>query len=293
MKEPTKPNQEDCCNSGCNPCIFDVYEKQLKLYKLYTENGHSPDTTLENAMSQLEYKGFLVIENNILNNDHNLILFDREDCKSKTMAVFWEPGDHFLVKYSNEDLTCTRAYTPIKIDSNKNCDFAIIVKKYDLGLVSNYLCSLKIGDLTLWRGPYGKYKMSSEFSRIIMIAQGTGVAPFYSIIKQILDDEENFTKIILLYCCKDVNSILLRNEIYSFRLFWNFWYEIYIIGNTEELVKYQEPLVRRRFDFGDIIKFKPYCKKDQFLLCGSSAFMEHYSSLLLKEDIDLENVITF
>ncbi|KAJ8921200.1 hypothetical protein NQ315_013672 [Exocentrus adspersus] len=30
---PAKPDESDCCNSGCNPCILDVYEEQLKKYK--------------------------------------------------------------------------------------------------------------------------------------------------------------------------------------------------------------------------------------------------------------------
>ncbi|MGB6056377.1 MAG: oxidoreductase-like domain-containing protein [Burkholderiaceae bacterium] len=27
------PALEDCCGSGCNPCIFDVYEDALERYR--------------------------------------------------------------------------------------------------------------------------------------------------------------------------------------------------------------------------------------------------------------------
>jgi hypothetical protein len=30
---PVPPALEDCCGSGCNPCIFDVYEDALERYR--------------------------------------------------------------------------------------------------------------------------------------------------------------------------------------------------------------------------------------------------------------------
>ncbi|PVU86287.1 hypothetical protein BB561_006753 [Smittium simulii] len=33
-KKPIKPKASDCCNSGCYPCVFDLYDEQLELYKL-------------------------------------------------------------------------------------------------------------------------------------------------------------------------------------------------------------------------------------------------------------------
>ncbi len=28
-----QPELEDCCNSGCTPCIFDIYEDALERYR--------------------------------------------------------------------------------------------------------------------------------------------------------------------------------------------------------------------------------------------------------------------
>jgi hypothetical protein len=30
---PVQPELEDCCNSGCNPCIFDLYQEALERYR--------------------------------------------------------------------------------------------------------------------------------------------------------------------------------------------------------------------------------------------------------------------
>jgi hypothetical protein len=31
---PKEPELEDCCRSGCCPCVFDLYEQALERYEL-------------------------------------------------------------------------------------------------------------------------------------------------------------------------------------------------------------------------------------------------------------------
>lgn len=31
--EPVQPALEDCCRSGCTPCVFDLYDDALDLYR--------------------------------------------------------------------------------------------------------------------------------------------------------------------------------------------------------------------------------------------------------------------
>jgi hypothetical protein len=31
---PVQPSLEDCCLSGCSPCVFDLYEQALERYEL-------------------------------------------------------------------------------------------------------------------------------------------------------------------------------------------------------------------------------------------------------------------
>lgn len=30
---PVQPDLEDCCRSGCTPCVFDLYEQALERYQ--------------------------------------------------------------------------------------------------------------------------------------------------------------------------------------------------------------------------------------------------------------------
>ncbi|PHV12626.1 oxidoreductase-like domain-containing protein [Chitinimonas sp. BJB300] len=32
--EPIAPSPGECCNSGCDPCIFDFYSEELQEYRL-------------------------------------------------------------------------------------------------------------------------------------------------------------------------------------------------------------------------------------------------------------------
>jgi hypothetical protein len=30
---PVRPGPDECCDSGCNPCIFDLYQEELDRYR--------------------------------------------------------------------------------------------------------------------------------------------------------------------------------------------------------------------------------------------------------------------
>lgn len=296
MEKPVEPNKEDCCNSGCNPCIFDIYEKQLKKYEKCLQNGETSILSEDNGILQLEYTNFIVTKNENLCESHNLLAFKRQSINSK--KIWWKPGDHFLYKFTASKETCTRAYTPIalKNETKDNYDFAIIVKKYDNGVVSTHLCSLSDGNVTLWRGPYGQYEIKpNKFHRIVMIAQGTGIAPFITIIDHILNNEDDMTKMILFYCCKNLDTILFRDELYRYNSYWNFNYEIFLSEMSNEVkVRYQEPIKNNKLNSMYIFNIKPFLDNDQFLLCGSLQFNKTYETFIRGEmPYPNENIILF
>lgn len=294
MQKPIEPSKEDCCNSGCNPCIFDIYEKQLRLYEKYLKNGETFTLLEENGISQLDYTKFIVVKIVILCEQHNIIFFKRLKAGNK---VWWKPGHHFLFKYSSPEESCTRAYTPVIIENEprNNYDFSIIIKKYDGGVVSPHLYTLCEGCVTLWRGPYGHYDIeSNKFDRLIMIAQGTGVAPFIAIINHILSNEDDMTKIMLLYCCKSVNTILFRDLFYKYKSYWNFKYEIYISTVTSNTnIRYQEPIKQNKLGVDNINSLSPFSSKDQFLICGSQQFNTVYNEYISKYCTEIKNVVLF
>ncbi|CAG9785217.1 unnamed protein product [Diatraea saccharalis] len=282
MMEPVEPNKEDCCNSGCNPCIFDVYEKQLLLYKRFLR-GDKIVKPVRNAISQLSYAKFSLTKSVKVSNVHKLLLF-QQTLLDNNSEVHWNPGDHFLLKYTDDFNNCSRAFSPLKPSlccddkhEMENNDFAIIVKKYDNGIVSNYLYNLIPNDITLWRGPYGSFEINLTLNCIIMIAQGTGILPFISIIDKYLDNEDNLTKIILYYCCKNYDEILFRDKLYAYKCYWNFTYKIFLNHHSpDDKPKYLEPIFNHKLRSTNLSELLPLSGNDQFLISGSTLFMSEY-----------------
>lgn len=97
------------------------------------------------------------------------------------------------------------------------------VLKIQGGKVSQYMDSLKVGDLLDVQGPYGviEYYGRGEWKKygknkhkIGMIAGGTGVTPMLQIIKAILmDKDHDKTEISLLFANQTEDDILVRTML--------------------------------------------------------------------------------
>lgn len=215
MDPPIYPQQSDCCGSGCNPCIFDIYERQLQKYKKCLEDGTfiSCEQNAKNCISQLKYSTFILISMKKLTEDTNLYTFKHETCDN--CKIFYKPGQHLLIRgnVGNSDEYFSRAYTLLPFNNSSNC-FTVMVKFYKDGKMSNYLNDMNIGTETFWRGPYGEYEFEYRTKYILMIGQGTGVAPFYTILNKYLNDSDCETFFKLYYCCRNTfvkNCLRLPN----------------------------------------------------------------------------------
>lgn len=287
-----QPDKSECCGSGCNPCIFDVYEKQLK--KQTTNNSNQKKN---NCISTTSYSIFILTD--IENDSSNSFIytfrylkkhFDPEiDQEDKEIVI--TAGQHFLLRGevgTTDNKYFTRAYTPI-LDHNlkdKKC-FKVLIKLYENGLMSNYIKTLKINSETLWRGPYCDFKIDYNLKHLFMIAQGTGIAPIFSIIQKILENEDCETFLKLFYCCRNVGTIHLRKKVHDLSSFWNFTYQIFLSReeNTVLDTRYNEIIKNTRLGKSD---FEKYIIKNnligvnnyQILICGTDIFCVEIKNIL-------------
>lgn len=121
-----------------------------------------------------------------------------------------------VVKYVGQDgKEVMRPFTPISSSSDAG-HIELLVKKYPNGKMGNYLFSLKPGDEVLMKGPYQKiaYKVNM-WERVGMLAGGTGITPMYQLLRRILENPKDQTRVSLIFANRKREDILLANELVS------------------------------------------------------------------------------
>lgn len=124
-------------------------------------------------------KLFKVLSKSEINKNHTFLI-ELEPAK----GVKFTSGDLLSIYPKNDSIE--RLYSIGKINNN----MLLSVKKYEFGICSNYLNSLKENDMVL-----ADIKQNNEFhlpnsvKEVVMIANGTGIAPFLGMI-----NEENYNQ---------------------------------------------------------------------------------------------------
>lgn len=141
-------------------------------------------------------------------------------------------GKHIFVYAKVNGETVMRAYTPTSSDHDMGY-FELVVKVYRAnvhsdfpagGKMSQHMDTLNVGDTLTVKGPVGhveylgkgKYILNGEEKHtdtINLIAGGTGITPCFQIIKAVLRDSEDTTKVALVYANNSPADILLGEEL--------------------------------------------------------------------------------
>ncbi|KAJ7564685.1 hypothetical protein O6H91_02G046700 [Diphasiastrum complanatum] len=163
---------------------------------------------------------------------HNLRLF-RFSLPSEDHVLGLPVGKHIFVSATIDGKLCMRAYTPISCDDDAVGYFELLLRVYykavnpvfpEGGKMSQHLNDLQIGQGINVKGPVGhihylgrgNFTVNGELKsakKISMIAGGTGITPMYQIIKAILRDAEDHTKVHLIYANRTEEDIMLRLEL--------------------------------------------------------------------------------
>lgn len=246
--KPSAPLPTDCCGSGCAPCVFDIYEEDLKKWKKNCKNLSSNASESEEVISCSHYTSFELIAIEVVSPNTNVYRFKLPENKSLAMNI----GQHIIIKGSYNNRVITRPYTPINGEITEDF-FEILIKLYPQGKMSSVVKDWKIGDKIDMRGPYGSFSyVRNSFKSIVMFAAGTGIAPMFQIIKSILNDDDDMTRILLLYSSKSFKDILLRNELHTLQAYWNFKVCHYLSTERDKNdTKYGEEVEFRRVTKAD------------------------------------------
>ena len=105
---------------------------------------------------------------------------------------------------------------PFSIPSSPNNKdyFQLCIR--DIGNVSGALHRMKPGDKIGIRGPFGKGYFPFEKMKgkdVLIVVGGLGLAPVMPLIHTILEDRENYKRLVIIYGSTDPENILFKKEI--------------------------------------------------------------------------------
>ncbi len=119
------------------------------------------------------------------------------------------PGQFMSVIAPVGEDEITRAYSIASVPGGNR--FAICLNRVAEGRLSPYLFALESGDTVDVKGPYGAFHFRNPVHHSVLVATGTGVAPFRPMLQAVLpqDREHQFT---LIVGARHEHGLLYRDE---------------------------------------------------------------------------------
>ncbi|KAG1755943.1 hypothetical protein EDB19DRAFT_442610 [Suillus lakei] len=114
----------------------------------------------------------------------------------------------------DDDIQVERPYTPLDgVDKNGNMRFWI--KRYQHGEVSRWLCSKQVGETIEIRGPLKTWSWKDDsWDEIILISGGTGITPFYQLLRTVFSGNPSFQgRITLLHSSRTPSELPPRDVL--------------------------------------------------------------------------------
>ncbi|ORX83907.1 nitrate reductase [Basidiobolus meristosporus CBS 931.73] len=183
------------------------------------------------ALSPREYREFPLMEKVQLNHNTRLFRFKLPTAQHRPGLPI---GSHILLRSNIGTRTITRTYTPTSTD-NEPGHIDLIVKVYFPnvsaefpcgGLMSQHLDSLQIGETVEMKGLIGHFayngnglysahqgKAGGVVEHIGMIAGGSGITPMYQVIKSILQNPQDPTRLSLIFANRTDDDVILYEEL--------------------------------------------------------------------------------
>ncbi|TPX35760.1 hypothetical protein SmJEL517_g02000 [Synchytrium microbalum] len=263
-----------------NMIYFAVFASSMVFY-IYMIVTHVPEIQ---SLIPDDFRPMMVQEVIPLTHDSMLMRFCT-DMPIARRAPWDEKGipipSHVVIK----DHTCEigRKYTPVTYATNH---FDVVVKVYPEGSVSRFLGKQLAGDKVYIRGPLVSMPYESNMAdEIGMIAGGTGITPMYQLIKRILRNPDERTRITLLYGSKSEKDILLHNELEILQSAHPDRFKVHYI--VDEPLEATEWKGERGFVSQAMIQKympPPTLQKSLVLVCGPEGMVRHVAGTKRSEE---------
>jgi len=282
---PIPPLPSDCCGNGCTPCVNDIYDQELELWKERQETNANQEDISGGEVKELSESAYTDFECIGVTQATLTTRIFRFSLGNPRAILGHSAGQHLVVRGVMEGEAVTRQLSILSSPGQRG-EFRLCVKLYKEGKLSQIMADWKEGSKVQCRGPFGAFKYQpNSCTRIVMLAQGTGLVPFIPILEQVLGDQEEEGKVRLVYSASNWEEVLCQEEINEFCGFWNFSCKIFI-GDRNALKvcrvpqrdvvwsKLGEKEVKQEVENNNLVD------STMFLVCGSKQYQQEICDIL-------------
>lgn len=154
-----------------------------------------------------------------------------DDCKSFTFLpdsargteqfAWFQAGAYLSVFLDFGGMKLTRPYSisSSPAETRDGGTYTLTIKRVPGGLASNYILdNWKVGETVTFSGPLGEfvYLPVRDAATVIGLAGGSGITPFHSLAKSIVEGDED-CDLILLYGSRREEDILFKDDFDAFQ----------------------------------------------------------------------------
>lgn len=181
----------------------------------------------------------------------------------------FKAGQYLNIEVEKEGIRKLKAYSILSPPKKDILEFCI--KIVEGGMGSNVLADSKEGENFNMMGPLGHLGFDEKGKKHIFICAGTGITPFYSIIKEYFDDTKSFT-LVAGYRYK--KNILFHEELIE-------------LEDKNDLFTYITCLSKDSWhNEGRVQKFIPIDKEATYYICGLKELVLETKEFLTQKGID-------
>ncbi|XP_037073345.1 NADH-cytochrome b5 reductase-like [Pollicipes pollicipes] len=295
LEEPQCPLDSDCCGNGCSPCVFDLYERDLAVWRCRREQARlgpalTPSGPSAAALSPDHYTALPLLDVTPVSDDAAVYRF----ALPTGTALCLRPGQHLVLReHDAAGRPLTRPYTPVSPRDAAGY-FDVYIRRYADGAASACVRRWRPGLHVRWRGPFGEFQPRAGDARLVLLAAGTGVAPFVALVRAVLADEADETRLVLLLAVRRLRDVFPRDELAEFARAWNFTYTLFVSGGEEDSARYGEPVRWRRPGSQDVQEvMRQMALKTRYLVCGTRSFEKDMLNYLGAAGVQDDDIFRF
>ena len=151
----------------------------------------------------------------ITHNTKLIVLSSPESCHMKV-----GPGQHVMFSTMVENTEMVRSYTPVTHLDREDPEGSLVflIKIYPDGVLTSWLSTLSVGDHVRVSNTAGSFSMGDipQSGQVILLAAGTGITPFISIIKTLSNNKVRPT-VKLVTFDRTPKDIIWKDEVITIK----------------------------------------------------------------------------